>query len=149
MTLATTLSEFGLRMQQLLEANSNALGIADGGIFYGDQERIPVSPAVCVEPNNKASELYGAGRMTQVKLTLFILVYHSEIRNITTNRLESDQLAEAICTLVNADATFFGMAIHCYVTDVTSGYSTKANTTMRASRITWEATTQERLPNNP
>lgn len=149
MPLLTTLSQFGLQMKTLLETNAGTLGIADGGIFYGDQARIPVSPAVCVEPNNKSVDLYGAGRMTEVKITLYLLVYHSEIRDISSNREDADTLAEAIATLVNSSATFYGSAIHCYVTDVTSGYSTKSNTTMRATRITWEATTQERLPNSP
>jgi hypothetical protein len=149
MALATKISDFANKMVTLLEANAATLGIADGGVFYGDQLRVPVSPTVCVEPSSKTPTLYGAGRMTEVKIVLYLLVYHSDIRSISDNRRDADLLAEAICNLVNADGTFGGMCIHCYVNDVTSGFSTKTNTTMRATRITWEATTQERLPNNP
>jgi hypothetical protein len=147
MPLATKLSEFVDRMKLLLETHAEELGIPDDGVFYGDQTRIPTSPAVCIEGNSKAPELYGAGRMTEVTMSMYLLVYHSEVRDVSTNRRDADKLGEAICDLINADATFFDMAIHCYVTDMTSGYSTKVNTTMRAVRITWEAKTQERLPN--
>ena len=126
-----------------------ALGIADGGVFYGDQERIPASPAVCVEPNTKKVSLYGAGRMTEVFLEVYLLVYHSEIRDLQSNRRDADRLAEDIATLVNTDGTFFGLAIHCYVTEMQSGYSNKQNTTLRSTRITFQVETQERLPNNP
>lgn len=147
MPLATKLSEFADRMIVLLNENTEELEIPDDGIFYGDQTRIPTSPCICVEPSTKVPTLKAAGRMTDVVITLYILVYHSEIRELTANRRDADLLAEDICDLVNFDPNFFGLAIHCYVTDVTSGYSNKVNGTIRTTRITWEATTQERLPN--
>lgn len=149
MSLAVRLSDVCDRLVLLFEDNAVDLGIADGGIFYGDQERIPVSPAVCVEPDVKKSELYGAGRMTEVNFRIYILVYHSELRNVQSNRRDADILAEDITDLLNADATFFGLAIHCYVSEAQSGYSNKQNTTLRSTRIQFELKSQERLPNNP
>jgi hypothetical protein len=147
MALGVTLTDFCDQMVALLQNNAESLGIADDSVYYGDQTRIPHSPAVCVEPDTKAADLYGAGRMTELKVTLYLLVYHSEVRDLSSNRRDADLLAEDIAVLVNKDPTFYGLAIHCYVTEVKSGYSIKDRTTMRSTRIAWEATSQERLPN--
>lgn len=146
MTLATKLSEVCDALVFKLEVAAPELGIADKGVFYGDQARLPVSPAVCVEPNEKRTNLYAVGRMTEVTLSVYILVYHSDVKDVASNRRDADILAEDISDLLNADAKLDNTAIHSYVTNVQSGYSTKANSTMRSTRITFEIETQERLP---
>jgi hypothetical protein len=149
MALVTKLSEACDVLVQLFEDQAESLGIAEGGVFYGDQERIPVSPAVCVEPNVKKSALYGAGRMTEVALQVYVMVYHSELRDVGSNRKDADLLAETITDLLNSQANFYGNAIHCFVSEVQSGYSQKQNTTLRSTRVTFDIQSQERLPNNP
>jgi hypothetical protein len=149
MALVTKLTQICDWGTALIIANSEALGIPPNGVFYGDQTRIPCSPCVCVEPGDKKSDLYGAGRMTEVDFTIYFLVYHSEIKAVQFNRRDADALAESICTLLNADGTMGGIAIHSFASEVASGYSTKQNTVMRTSRITFTAKSQERLPNNP
>lgn len=146
--MITTLSEACRDIVSNMTARAESLGIAEGGVFYGDQVRLPVSPAICVESNEKRVALYGAGRMTDIVLSVYILVYHSEVRDIESNREDADVLAEAICDVLNADAKFGDKATHSYVTNVQSGYSTKANNTMRSTRITFEIESQERLPQN-
>jgi hypothetical protein len=143
------MSDFANGAIALLQANADTLGIAEGGIFYSDQLRIPVTPSVCVEPVNKNVELKASSRMTKVVITIYLLVYHSEVRNVELNRSDADLLAESIAKVFNADGTFGGTCIHNYITDITSGYSTKVSNTMRTTRLTWEITTQELLPNNP
>lgn len=149
MALATTLSEVCDALKLLLEGQAANLGIADGCVFYGDQERLPGYPAVCVEPDVKKADMYGAGRMTEVNIRIYLLVYHGEIRNLQTNRRDADRLAEAIANLLNADGTFSGLATHCFVSEAQSGYATKQNTTLRSTRLQFDLKTQERLPNNP
>jgi hypothetical protein len=149
MALAVKLSEVCDDLITMLAAQAEKYGIPDEGIFYGDQERIPVSPCICVEPYTKAATLYGAGRMTEVILQVYVLVYHSEIRDLESNRRDADRLAEDLSDLLNYDATFGGRAIHCFVSEVQSGYSQKQNTTVRSSKITFEVRSQERLNNNP
>jgi hypothetical protein len=151
MPLATKLSEVCDRAKLLLEDEAATLGIAEGCIFYGDQDRLPGYPAVCVEPDVKPVEMYGAGRMTQIVLRIYILVYHGEVKNSeSTNRRDADILAETIADLFNADGTFFGLAIHAFVSEVKSGYSLKQQgTTVRSTRLQFDVKSQERLPNNP
>lgn len=148
MPLAVDLSTVGDWGVALLQANAQTLGIPDNGVFYGDQERIPCSPCVCVETGDKKAVLYGAGRMTELELNIYFLVYHSEIRAVQSNRRDADILAETIGKVLNADATMGGLAIHSFVSQISSGYATKTNTTMRASRIEFQIRSQERLPNN-
>lgn len=147
MPLATKLSTVCDALVALLEAQAETLGIAEGGVFYGDQARLPVSPAVCVEPGLKSATMYGAGRMTELTLTVTVLVYHSEIKSIASNRRDADTLAEAVASLIVKSPTFNGLVIHCMVREVESGYSVKDRTTMRSTRLQWTATSQERLPN--
>jgi len=149
MTLLIHLSQVCDDVVERLKDWSEDLNVGEGDIYYGDQERIPRSPTLCVEPGEKKPELYGAGRMTEMIITVYVLVYHSEIKNTEENRRNADKLAEAIADRLNAIPTLDGGAIHCWVSNISSGYATKQNSTMRASRITFDVQTQERLPNNP
>jgi hypothetical protein len=149
MALVTKLSEVCDRLVLLFRTQAPDLGIEEKAIFYGDQERIPISPAVCIEPGEKNVEMYGAGRMTELDLIVYVLAYHSEIQDLETNRRDADRLGETIADLLNADSNFFGLAIHCFVSNISSGYATKKGNTLRASRITFRLKSQERLPNQP
>lgn len=130
-----------------LESNVEALGLTD--VFFGDQDLIPRSPAACVEPGTKERDLQGANRRTENTFTIYILVYHSEVRSPQSNRRDADVLAEAIETLLHQDATLSGLVRHCYVVKVESGYARKQNGVMRSSRITFEASNMTRLPSSP
>jgi hypothetical protein len=149
MPLLVHLSQVIDQVVDMLKEWSEDLGVGEEDIYYGDQERIPRSPTLCVEPAEKSPELYGASRMTKMDITCYVLVYHSEIKNVEENRRNADRLAERIADLLNEDGTFKGGAIHCWVSNIASGYATKQNTTMRASRITFSLTSRELLPNNP
>jgi len=149
MALLTEMSELCDMLIALFIEEAEGLQVEEAGIFYGDQERIPTSPAICVEPDDKKSDLYGAGRMTEVDFVVYILCYHSELRAIQSNRRDADRLAERVTTLLNSNANFYGRAIHCFVSANSSGYATKQNNTFRANRITFNLKSQERLPNNP
>jgi hypothetical protein len=130
-----------------LEASADSLGLTD--VFFGDQDLIPRSPAACVEPGDKTRDLQGATRRTENVFTIYILVYHSEVRSPQSNRKDADTLAEAIESLIHSDATLGGLVRHCYVTQVQSGYARKQNALMRSSRITFEARNMTQLPSSP
>lgn len=131
-------------LQDLLETNKASLGLQM--VTYGDQLKIPVSPMACIEPGVKHSELIAAHRGTEVTLTNYVIVYNSAITSVQQNRRDADVLAEAIETLINSKATANGLVIHCFVTDIASGYITKDTSVLRASKITINAVTRDRLP---
>jgi hypothetical protein len=127
-----------------VETDKVSLGVVD--VFYGDQNRFPNYPTVCVEPSDKDRELHGAPRRTQVDTTIYILIYHGKVQDVRQNLKECDILAEAVEALVHADPDLGDQVIHSLVTRVESGYATKADSIVRASRLTVVARVQEQLP---
>lgn len=132
-----------------LNGAKNALQLAD--VFYGDQERLPRTPAACVEPGEKQRELNGAPRRTMITFTNYVIVYHNPVKTATKIREEDDQRAEAIERFIHADPYFADnlgadQVIDSLVTSIESGYQMKNNTLYRASRLTIEARQQEQLP---
>jgi hypothetical protein len=142
----TGIVEMGTYLQNLIESNKASLGVQD--VYYGDQANIPRTPTVCMEPGEKTRSPNGVPRRTLVTITNYLIVYHSEVASMQTVRLEDDQLAEAIETLVHTDATMGGLVIDSLVASVESGYLQRARAMFRASRLTVSATVQEQLPTN-
>jgi hypothetical protein len=131
---------------ELLEANKDILQLED--VFYGDQDKLPRTPAACVEPGEKDRELKGAQRMTRVTFRIYVLIYHSAVTSPQSNRRSADRTAEAIEGLIHSDPRMGGLVIHGFCTNVSSGYANRTGTLVRASRITFEAQSQELLPSN-
>jgi hypothetical protein len=144
MTLTHSLVEVTDYVVAKLEANRDALGLY--AVYFGDQRQIPGTPVVCVEPDHKRNELISAFRKIEVVCVLQIIIYHSKVTDTQTNRRGADILAEDIEDLLHADPQLGGLAIHCYVTSVNSGYSTKADALMRSCRIQFEVESQNQLP---
>ena len=115
-------------------------------VFYGDQNRIPRTPALCVETGDKRRELNGAPRRTRVDMTIFFLVYHSTIADAQTNRENTDRMAFAVEDFIHQDPDLGGLIVHGMVTSIEPGFVSRGNTMYRASRITYEATSQIQLP---
>lgn len=134
-----------------LKDNATPLGLA--AVYYGDQERIPFTPAVCIEPGGKNRRLNGAPRRTEVDLTCYIIVYLYNIASPEDVRLADDSLAEDIETLLHTDAqlrdgSLVPQVIDSMVTSIESGFQPKRNSLFRASRLTFEARSQVLLPSN-
>lgn len=144
MPLTASLVEFNDALLTKLRTNQGALGI--NCLFYGDQDRIPGTPCVCLEPDVKSSSLKGAPRRTQVNFVTYLLIYHSEVTSPQDNLRSANVLAEQIETLIHADRTLGGLVIHCMVAATDSGYVRKNNTLMRSSRLTVTAESQDMLP---
>lgn len=144
MALVEDLADFTDAVYNLFDGKLSDLGIR--AIFYGDQNRIPTTPALCVEPDDETSVYKGAPRMMLVTFRLYLLVYHSAITSPQENRRNSDTLAKDVKAVANADPTLGGLLIDSYVSNVASGYVVKDRTLMRASRITFEGRSQARLP---
>ncbi len=135
-----------------LTNNMVALGL--GAVYYGDQERITTTPVACVEPVNKQNNLDmgAASRLLNPVISVTIILYHSAVASTQSNRHDADAFAEAIETFVNIDRTLNNgvvgndIIIHGYVTGIESGYVTKGNTVMRASKINYSAISRIILP---
>jgi hypothetical protein len=148
--ITTRYTTFAKDVHDRLEAAKVTLGIVD--VYYGDQQRIPRTPAVCVEPGGKTRELNGLPRRTAIRLTVYLIIYHYQLTGPEAIRENNDELAEDIEDFLHLDAQFrVGgdmTVISSLVTAVESGYQQNRNSLFRASRLTLEADSQEQLPMN-
>jgi hypothetical protein len=139
-----SLYEVAQYLEDLLQEYSRALDLKD--VFYGDQDRIPRSPAACIEPGDKRRELAGIGRATKVVMTCYIIIYHGEVTTVRDNRRENDLLAERVETIIHSKPTMDDKVIDSLVTSIESGYQLKTRTLFRATRLTIEAQAKTLLP---
>jgi hypothetical protein len=142
--------EFSLNVKTLLEhetvPGTNDLGIQD--VFYGDQNRLPRTPAVCVEPGEKRRKLEGLPRRALTTMICYVLVYHNPVTSREVAQEEKDNLTEAIEDKLHADAQMGGTVIDSMVLTTEYGYAQRNNTLFRVSRLAFEATSKVNLPSS-
>lgn len=136
-------------LEQMFRDNMADVGLK--AVYYGDQDKIATTPALCVEPATKANNLRISGggfghRMVDPTINIDLLLYHGAVASTQNNRLEADQFAERCETLIHSNRTLGDIVINGYVTDLESGYSRKTNTLYRTTRLAYECTTQGLLP---
>lgn len=120
-------------------------------VFYGDQNRIPKTPMVCIEPANKVRTLAGVPNMTENEYEVLIIVYGNKVQEMQTTRKQVDHLAFQIEFLIHQDLQLKNGGptpnmIHGYVRQSESGYAWKGNTLYRTNRLTWYGKNKTSLP---
>ena len=130
------------------DSTRDTYGLQD--VFYGDQDSIPRSPCLCVEPGPKTRNVGGVNRRSDNTFLVYLILYHSEVRSSQTNMRDVVLLAEQIEEAVHADPRLGGLVTHCYCSQIIPGYATKASGgQMKAARITVEGMTKTNLPPIP
>jgi hypothetical protein len=123
----------------LFDARAKDLGLdPEKGLFYGDQQLIPTTPTICVEPGPLNSILDGAPFVLLNTFTIYIMVYHSKVQDTQVTRKECDQYAYAIRKTLLEDKPLGGLVIYGFVTDIEPGYANRNGQLLRTSRITWQ-----------
>lgn len=112
-------------------------------IYYGDQDLLPRTPSVCIEPNDKNRSLAGAPNMTDNEFEIYAMIYHNKVQSNATTRQEVDQLAYEIEAWIHKDlqlklGTSTPALIHGFVVSNESGYTFKNNTLYRTARLTYK-----------
>lgn len=123
------------------------------GVMYGDQDKIPSSPFVCVEPSDKVREWPPTPTdMTEIVLETYIYIYHANlVGGNQQTRLECDQVAEAVEEYFNVNhrqlrnAAGDDLVIYGYVVRNESGQTPKQGKMIRTSRLTWRGRSKLRL----
>jgi hypothetical protein len=146
-TVTDKLTVYTQALVDKFTANAVSLGIQD--VFYGDQNKVPRSPAVCVEPNDKGRDLVGAPRYTETILSVYVIIYHAVVQDEQVTRKQADLFAEAVEDLIHLDPQLGGLVIHCMVTSSQSGYAVKARSLFRATRMIVEGKVRKTLPLSP
>ena len=146
-------SEIAQRLLDLISDNKTALLGADAEVYYGDQSRVPVTPALCVEPGESNRILAGGqgpyGR-TENKVEALIIIYHGRVDEVQVVKKEADTYAEAVVDYLDHNPLLErggdgGIVIHGYVTNIDPGYKYKKGTLYYAVQITWTGKTKTML----
>ena len=143
-SLTQSLFDVGEYLYDKLLANQSTLKLE--AVFYGDQERLPVTPVACVETGTLRQELAGANRRVDAEFIVYVLVYHNAVQDASTTRIETEKRAEAVKNLIEEDPKQGGLVIHSLVSDLQHGYVTKGGNIVRASRLTVTCTSRYNLP---
>lgn len=158
MTQAKFSSEVAKRIQALLEDQKNILyppinGV-EAGIFYGDQDKIPVTPSICIEAGATNRDLVSAmgpqGRVEN-EFTTYILVYYAKWDGNEEVKYAAELVAETTAHFLDANPRLVlgdgpdGKLIHGYVRTVDHGYTRKNNSLMYGSRLTHVGKTKMQL----
>lgn len=134
-----------------LKANASTLVSASGvvvdanDIYYGDQDKFPRTPSICVDPNVRRRDLQGVSFRTDNNFSIYIIIYHAKIQDNQLTRKEAQQISEAVETLLHQDPQLGGNIIHCFCSLNESGYVYRQNTMYRTNRVTLEAYSKTRL----
>jgi hypothetical protein len=114
-------------------------------VYYGDQELMPRTPSICVDPGTEQRTLQGVSFRTDNNFVVYIYVYHAKIQDNQLTRKEVQQVSEAIATLLHQDPQLGGLVIHSYVALNESGYTYRGKTMYRTNRLTFEPYSKTRL----
>src|SRR2546423_13035752 len=74
-------------------------------VFYGDQQKIPRTPAVCVFGTDKMRELQGAPRRIHNVFEIYVHLYVFKVTDASTHWRMADHLAEALAGVIHQDLT--------------------------------------------
>lgn len=143
--MSTKSSDYAQYFVDLLEIHKEDPALALKGVAYGDQQKIPFTPFVCVEPGVVRRVLNGAPRRVMVTIDTHILTYHGAVRSTSENFKGADDTTDAIMQLVHADAKLGGMCIDSLVREIEPGYQRRGTSLFRATMLTVEARQQEQL----
>ncbi len=118
-----------------LQANQEMLGILD--VYYGDQDQVPRTPAVCVEPAELTRPTISPTLYVENHFTVHILIYVSSLEGKQELRKFTDKLSESISEVLHADTTLNGLVLLGYIQKVEAGYNVKQGKMMWATRCEW------------
>ena len=123
-----------------------------GQVLYGDQNRVGVTPTVCVESGQTDRALAGVPRRTENDFECYIFLYWARVDDNQVAKLQSEQAAEAIARYLDSLPTLEragdgGIVIHGWVSRIEPGYRyrNEGKNLMNAVRLTWTGKTKTML----
>lgn len=131
--LTRSITDVTQAVVDLLEADQS-LGL--NHVWYGDQDRIPVTPSATVESGSLESALAGTGFWTSHEVTIYVMVYFAKITNQSELKKEGDEFAERVRDTVHQNKTLNGLVIHGNVTLMEPGVARRGGAKLRGTRLT-------------
>lgn len=113
-------------------------------VHYGDTDLYPEFPVALVESGPKARPLGGAStRRFIIELSTYITIVHGKIQAVDTTKKQTEEFAESVEVLLHQDYELGGLVIFGHVTGMDPGVIVKPSVVLRASRLTWQATSRK------
>lgn len=114
-------------------------------IFYGDQDKIPRTPAICIEPGTKRRTWPPLPTLqSQNDFEIHFLIYHVRMDASTQEaKMQADLLGDLIEEYINIshtrlkDADDNDLLIHGHVVESDPGYINRGTSRWHATNITW------------
>jgi hypothetical protein len=114
--------------------------------FYGDQELLPHTPAICVIPSVKTREFQGASLMTLNIFEIMVMVYFDKVTDVQQNLHSCATLSDAVETFIHGDLTLGGNVTSVLCTQSELGITTRQGALMVAARQMYRAQSKTRFP---
>lgn len=132
----------------LNKITTNLVALGLDGAYYGDQNNIPVAKAAVVMPGIKRRILDGVGGpggRSRNYMEVFIFIYNSTVGDEGTQRLVTDQLAEAVETLLHSEVTFGGTITQGFVENMDPGITFINGSQFRTVQMTFTGLTKTQI----
>lgn len=149
MTYSNT--EIATAIRDVLLADVDTLGL--GGVVYGDQVLIPVSPLVCVEPLVTDRAYTGTNYRTDNTFQTNVIVYFTNLDNVEDRVRDCDLKTEEVADFLNAIARpehlggtrLGGLILQGHTTTIQYQYSMREKRLVRANQIVFVSQTRTDL----
>lgn len=126
-----------------LNTNKFDLGLQD--VYYGDQVKIPRTPAVAVDTGDLSREIKAVQNFTEDTIEIYFLCYLSKVKTEEAARKQSEVLLETVLDFLDKDTTAGGNVIYGYVTRAEPGYVNRSGILMRSARVTWQGLRKKQI----
>ncbi|MCA1806909.1 MAG: hypothetical protein LC687_03465 [Actinobacteria bacterium] len=141
--LSDSLVEVSQALYQHLLTGRSTLGLQD--VWYDTKGVLPRTPAILIEPDNKARELMATGHQTSNTFQVGVVVVHSRMAASGITNKEVLELAENVETYIHTNRSLDGLLIHSYIVSIEQGSVTQQSTVFRATRLLWQGISRTRI----
>jgi len=120
-------------------------------VWFGDQNLVPRTPALCVVPGFARFELHAAQAMTENRIETYFMLYHGPVSEEQQSLRRTVGLANVIMTWLHRNhlqlyaANGDRLTVHNHVAEMEPGFAYKPKTLHHAVRMTWISITKTRL----
>jgi hypothetical protein len=135
-TLTHDYVEVAEALKSMLEAQAPEIGLH--AVWYGDQETVPVTPSVAIDPAPTDFNRYGTGHQYAIRFSCAVMLYYAQVTSQQELQIESDKYTMKVLDAINASKNLDGLIVHGNVVRVEPGVARRAGARFRASRIMWE-----------
>lgn len=148
MNFTYSLVDIADRIVEILEDNKLDLDLEE--VYFGNQNLVPRTPAIMVDPNEIVRTLRQTGHVTENIMEIEMMYFYASNKGNEVNTREALLGAEAVADLLNSHpklTTTDGndLVINGYVTRISSGFVTRRNTIYTAARLLWNGQSRTRL----